>query len=123
MRRTTQGNQKLTTTTRMIPPYAAANTYHTGFGLNGTPYGCANGGTIDAANADVPTLQGQGWIAVAPSGPTSARPAFSSYLPAIDGLSHPGMAGAGQTYLDTSIGMLIVGDGQVWRNPSTGAVV
>jgi hypothetical protein len=107
----------------MIPPYAPQNTRQVVWGLFGTQYVCSNGATIDAANADVPTLQGQGWIAVAPSGPTSARPAFSSYSTPVDGLNHPGAAGAGQIYLDTSLSLLIVGDGQVWRNPATGAIV
>jgi hypothetical protein len=77
-------------------------------------YTASPGSVIDVLDADAEQLEANGWIAVAPSGPTSARPAGTLGLY---------QASPGQLYYDTTISKLIISDGQTWRDPSTGNAV
>ena len=90
---------------RVMPP-PTGNTSTT---VNGRPYGCAAGATLDVPDFDAAVLVANGWTAVADGvGSTSARPA-SPYK--------------GQKYHDNTLGLTIVWDGRVWRSPVTGAAV
>jgi hypothetical protein len=69
---------------------------------------------IDVYDADAQELEANGWIPVAPSGPTSARPAGTLGLYS---------AAAGSTFFDTTLGKLIFSDGETWRDPANGNAV
>jgi hypothetical protein len=56
---------------RLLPPVAA--TLQTRV-FNGRSYSAAPGSVIDVLDADAQELEANGWVPVAPSGPTSARP-------------------------------------------------
>lgn len=88
-------------TTRMLPPIAQTLQTVT---VNGTVYSCAPGSALDVADADVAGLPA-GWITIAQSGATGARP--TNQL-------------AGTSYFDTTLGKLIMYDGSAWRNITTG---
>jgi hypothetical protein len=96
---------------RMLPPPVAA--YQT-LAVNGRTYSAAPGNAIDVLDSDAEVLQSNHWIAVAPSGPTSARP---------NGTLGIFSAAPGSTFFDTTLGKLIVSDGQNWRDPSNGNAV
>jgi hypothetical protein len=96
---------------RLLPPTAAA--YQT-IAVKGPTYSAIPGTTIDVYDADAQALEANGWIHVAPSGPTSSRPT---------GTLGPYSAAAGQSHFDTTLGKLIISDGQVWRDPATGSAV
>jgi hypothetical protein len=82
--------------------------------VNGRTYTAAAGAEIDVPDFDGAVLAANGWVAVAPSGPSSARPTGS--LP-------PYPAYEGAEFFDTSLGYLIKFAGGAWRNPATGASV
>jgi hypothetical protein len=82
-----------------------------GRSYTGTP------GTIkDVPLGDADVLGTAGWMRLpGMSGPTSGRPTprdADTYA-----------ATPGELYLDTSLGLVIMFDGAVWRNPVTGAAV
>jgi hypothetical protein len=82
--------------------------------INGRSYTGAAGTVIDVYDADAQELEANGWIRIAPSGPTSARPnggqlAFYNASP-------------GATFYDTTIGKYIIFDGQSWRDTSGSSV-
>jgi hypothetical protein len=56
---------------RLLPPTEAALQT---CAFKGRSYSAAPGSVIDVYDADAATLQANGWIYVAPSGPTSSRP-------------------------------------------------
>ncbi len=67
--------------------------------------------TVDMPDDDARIAGANGWLRVANGvGATTARPAWT--------LDQDGF-----TFLDTTLGFIIVWDGQSWRNPLTGAVV
>jgi hypothetical protein len=72
------------------------------------------GSFLDVMDADAGVLQANGWIYVAPSGPTSARPVGRLGLY---------QSAPGSTFWDTTIGKLIISDGQSWRDPVNGNAV
>jgi hypothetical protein len=82
--------------------------------INGRSYTGAPGTTIDVYDADAQELEANGWIPVAPSGPTSARPTGTLGL-------YNALPGA--TYFDVTLGKLIVYDGANWRSPVDGSAV
>jgi len=91
--------------TRMFPPPVGSTTTS----VNGRSFTAAAGGYTDAGDYDVFPLTANGWTKVAAqAGVTSARP----IAPA-----------RGLTYLDETLGYIVVFDGLVWRNPATGASV
>jgi hypothetical protein len=96
---------------RMLPPIGAA--YQT-IAVKGRTYSSTPGNVVDVLDADAQVLQANGWLYVAPSGPTSARPV---------GTMGPYSAAAGQSFFDTTLGKLIFSDGQSWRDPANGNAV
>jgi hypothetical protein len=96
---------------RLLPPVAAALQTRV---VNGRSYSAAPGGVVDVYDADAQELEANGWIAVAPSGPTSARPT---------GTLGQYTATPGFLYYDTTISKLVIFDGANWRDPSNGSSV
>lgn len=92
---------------RMTP----GNAKQTSIVVNGRPYTCAYGSTIDVADFDAHIMDANGWSDLGIVGPTSARPVFMVNQ------------GEDSVYIDTTLGYMIVYDGVVWRNPVTGAIV
>lgn len=93
---------------RLLPPVSVSGQTRV---VNGRSYSATPGSVIDVLDADAEQLEANGWIPVAPSGPTSARPV---------GTLGPYSAASGQVFYDTTINKFIVSDGQNWRDPSTG---
>jgi hypothetical protein len=96
---------------RLLPPVEVAEQTRV---VNGRSYTAAPGSTLDVLDSDAQVLMANNWVFVAPSGPTSARPTGTLGLYS---------AAAAQTFFDTTLGKLIVSDGQTWRDPSTGNAV
>jgi hypothetical protein len=96
---------------RLLPPVSASAQTRV---VNGRSYTASPGSVVDVYDADAQELEANGWIPVAPSGPTSARPAGTlgqyTNLP-------------GSMFYDTTISKLIFSDGQAWRDPSNGNAV
>jgi hypothetical protein len=84
--------------------------------VNGRVYSCANGNALDVVDFDAIALVAAGWVKVAISGPTGARPKPAA-------TSAPYIAGAGFHFFDVTINKLIVFDGGTWRDPATGTAV
>jgi hypothetical protein len=82
--------------------------------VNGRTYSSTPGNVIDVLDADAQELQANGWIPIAPSGPTSERPAGTLGL-------YNALPGA--TYFDVTINKLIISDGASWRDPVNGNAV
>lgn len=102
-------------TNRMLPPINVQQQDLTDTGghrFTGTP-----GMVFDVSDIQANFLVANGWLRVAFSGPTNARP--TAWGP----VNSNGAQYAGATYFDTTLGYLIVYDGANWRNPSTGAAV
>jgi hypothetical protein len=97
----------------MFPPTAV--TAQT-IAVNGRTYSASPGSALDVPDFDAGALAANGWIKVAPSGPTSARPTPAA-------TRAPYIAGNGSQFFDTTLTALIVYDGATWRNPATGAAV
>jgi hypothetical protein len=103
------------TTTRMLPLAGVSQVGNIGCG-SGEPiqrsYSATGGGFIDAvgdpSSGDAAALTSQGFIKVAQSGPTSARPVFSVG-------QNPGFQ-----FLDTTLGFIVIWDGSAFRNPVNG---
>lgn len=75
---------------------------------NGRSYSVAPGSFADVPDHDATILLANGFISAGPVGATAARPATA-------------MAGA--TFLDTTVGAVVISDGAgTWRNVATGAV-
>ncbi len=87
---------------RMLPPAVASSpvTRHA------RTYNPAAGAFQDVPDFDAKTLEANGWTRIGLVGPTSARPS-----PAQRSLQ----------FLDTTLGLIVIFDGAVWRNPATGA--
>jgi hypothetical protein len=96
---------------RMLGP---ANVQRQTMTVNGRTYTAAAGQPIDVPDFDGNALEANGWILVAPSGPSSARPAGTLGMYA---------AKPGVKFFDTTLDKLIEFDGAVWRDPSTGGAV
>lgn len=78
---------------------------------SGKSYSCAVGSVLlNVTAAHAWELEGNGWMIVANvgSGATAQRPSVPT---------------AGDKYLDTSLGYIVVYDGAAWRNPASGAAV
>ena len=86
--------------------------------VNGRTYAYASGTTVDAPACDAYELEANGWFRCggykcAGVGTTAQRTALAT----------AGMT-PGMTYLDTTLGYIVVFDGKAtWRNPITGAAV
>src|ERR1700756_2668087 len=96
---------------RLLPPVSVALQT---IAFKGRAYSAVPGGFLDVLDSDAAVLEANGWIHVATSGPTSARPT---------GTLGPYSAAAGQSFFDTTLGKLIFSDGQSWRDPANGNAV
>ncbi|MCW2285691.1 hypothetical protein M2323_001985 [Rhodoblastus acidophilus] len=96
---------------RMLPPTDVRYQSRT---FCGRIYTGAPGVAIDVVDFDAAELSANGWVWIAPSGPTSSRPA---------GALGPYPAAPGVHFFDTTLNALIVFDGATWRNPATGTAV
>jgi len=107
-------------TVRMIPAGTTPGQSGGAFGVvNGRPYKIAANGVADVPEFDANLLEGQGFVRVAWSGPTSARP-----KPGDIEFSSTGASMAGFRFLDSTLGKEIVSDATgTWRDPVTGAAV
>jgi hypothetical protein len=94
---------------RLLPPTTISKQTMT---VNGRVYSATPGSAIDVPDFDSTILQANGWQFVAPSGPSSDRPASALGL-------YPRVAGA--KFYDTTLGAMIEYDGQSWRRVDTGA--
>ena len=102
----------MTMTNRMIPP---SNGSFNPITINGKVYSCAANGTIDVPDHIADVMAANGWVKVAAGGAdvTANRPTAATT---------PGLK-PGYHFHDTTLGLTIVWDGKVWRNPNTGAQV
>jgi hypothetical protein len=93
---------------------ASSNPQQNPIVVNGRTYSASAGAALDVPDFDGQILQANGWAHVAPSGPTSARPAGANGL-------YPATNGA--KFFDTTLGYIIEYSAGAWRNPATGAAV
>jgi len=98
-------------TNRMMPPANSAAGPNPCTVPGGRSYSCLQGQTVDAPDFDAAILQANGWThsAAGGVGVTSLRPT--------------GNLKRGTQFHDSTLGYVIVWDGAVWRNPTTGAAV
>lgn len=89
-------------TTRMLPPVAQTMQTIT---VNGTVYSAKPGAAVDVADADVDQLRAAGWIVIAASGASGARPTALRY---------------NSLFFDTTLQKMIAYDGSSWRDITTG---
>jgi hypothetical protein len=79
------------------------------FTYNGRPYASADGRVVDAPESDARALAANcGWMILGQVGTTEERPAA---------------ARQGDRFLDISIGLEVLFDGDTWRHPVTGEEV
>ena len=95
----------MTTTHRLLPPLAVAQQTLV---VNGRTYTAQPGTAVDVPDFDAGVLEANGWIFVAKSGPTTARPTPTN---------------AGEEFYDISLDALIMTDGVTWRSPVDGTSV
>lgn len=99
------------TTIRLFPPATDISKQTLTFaadesrGVVGRTYTGAPGETLDVPDFDAQGLNANGWTWVAPVGATSERP------------EHPA---ASDRFVDTTLGKIVVFDGETWRDPLTG---
>jgi hypothetical protein len=96
---------------RLLPPIEPS---HDAYTINGRSYSASPGSVLDVLDYDAAILEANGWIRVAPSGPSSARPTGRLGLY---------QSAPGTLFYDTTLSKLIVCDGQSWRDPATGSAV
>jgi hypothetical protein len=96
---------------RLLPPVEPS---HQAYVINGRAYSAVPGGFLDVLDSDAQELQANGWVWVAPSGPTGARPTGRLGLY---------QASPGTLFYDTTLSKLIVCDGVNWRDPVNGNAV
>lgn len=92
---------------RVLPPTTGSTTCT----ANGRSYSCAVGSFLDVPDFDALVLMSNGWTSPAGGaqvGTTASRPARPT---------------KGQSFHDTTLGLVIHFDGANWRNPITGAAV
>ncbi len=85
-------------TIRMLPPANPIFTTLNGRVINGSA------GYVDVAAADAVPMSANGWIKLMESGPTASRPQPG---PAASPAGYNVQLGAGQPYLDTTLGAVI----------------
>lgn len=96
---------------RMLPPTQVGYQTRT---INGRTYTGAPGIAIDIPDMDASMLSANGWIDIGPSGTTQQRPigTLGQYT-----------ASAGFQFFDTTLGKIIISDGNAWRDPANGNAV
>jgi hypothetical protein len=82
--------------------------------VNGRSYSATPGNVVDVYDADAEVLEANGWLRIAPSGPTASRPDGGAL-----GLYN---ASPGVAFYDTTISKYIVFDGANWRDTSGNSV-
>ena len=100
---------------RLLPPVAISAQQ---LAVNGRSYAGTPGVAMDVPDFDGNELQANGWIFVALSGPSSARP-----TPTLSGPIGPSYAGPGGKFYDTTLDQMIFCDGVTWRSPVDGTSV
>ena len=70
---------------------------------------------FDVPDQDANILGANRWLILGLVGTTAQRPSSKD--------TTPRQPYAGQEYIDTTLGYLIIHDGASWRNPATGAAV
>jgi hypothetical protein len=104
------------TTYRLLPPVAVGSQQRTAYGrsYSGTP-----GEAFDVASSDAQILTCNGWIFLALSGPTSARP-----TPTLSGATGAEgvQANPGARFFDTTLNQMIFCDGATWRDAAGASV-
>jgi hypothetical protein len=96
-------------TTRLLPP---TNVQQQTIIANGRSYSSTPGHAVDVLDDDAAVLSANGWLRVAFSGPTTARPTSS--------LGNGSAPARGAVFYDTSISKIAIWDGATWRSRSTG---
>jgi len=96
---------------RLLPPVAVANQTVV---ANGRTYSSTPGNFLDAPDDDSLVLEANGWVFVAFSGPTSARPGNT--------ITNVPMAGVGFKFFDTSLSQLAIWDGATWRSTAGASI-
>jgi hypothetical protein len=108
----------MTTLQRVLPPISVGKQT---IKIHGRIYNAAPGSTLDVPDFDAGVLMANGWLIadrVRGAGPTTSRPTTSP--PG----QFPGQPlPAGYSFLDTTLGYVVVWDGNAWRSPATGAAV
>lgn len=99
---------------RVLPPTIATKQT---MNINGRIYTGVPGVAMDVPDFDGRVLTANGWIYIAPSGPTSARPSANPNL------TPPYTAAIGTDFWDTTLNKYIVFDGATYRDPATGTAV
>lgn len=99
---------------RMLPPVVVSQQTQT---VNGRRYSAVPGAAVDVPDMDATVLGANGWITCAPSGTTAQRPTTNQASGSLY------FAAPGMSFVDTTIGKLIVFDGATWRDPVTGSAV
>lgn len=106
-----------TATQRLLPGEAAFGFQQAAktITVNGRIYTAVDGTTVDAPSQDVGVLTANGWFLVGGNGCVGVG---ATALRPTGGLL------AGSTYVDTTLGYIVVYDGaNEWRNPVSGATV
>jgi hypothetical protein len=99
-------------TFRMLPPSVSVGEQTRE--IYGRTYSASPGVALDIFDSDAEVLSANGWIKVALSGPTTARPSQTL------GATPPYLAVSGFQFLDTTLGKFVFFDGTTWRDPITG---
>jgi len=100
-------------TTRVLAPLGGAKTT-----IGGVTYQAAEGASLDVSDDIAFQLVATGWTFGMPVGTTAQRP--TNTIPVI---GNSVVLKRGLLYLDTTLAIVVVFDGKVWRNPATLAAV
>ena len=96
-------------TFRMLP---SINVSQQTITANGRSYSGAPGTAQDVSDMDAGILAANGWIKVALSGPTTARPSANPTV------TPPYTAARGLHFYDTTLSAVVIFDGATWRTPA-----
>ncbi len=96
-------------TFRMLPPI---NVGQQAITANGRPYSGTPVTAQDVPDMDAGILAANGWVRVALSGPTTARPSANPTV------TPPYTAARGLHFYDTTLGAVVIFDGATWRTPA-----
>lgn len=90
---------------RVLPPNSSIGTSHAT--VNGRTYTCALGSSLDVPDFDGNALVANGWITIGNrgAGTTVQRLALTNVK-------------KGDTWMDSTLGYVVIFDGAAWRNPN-----
>lgn len=104
------------TTHRLLPPATRPGNPQVGGAVttivNGRTYTATPGAALDVPDFDSQALVAAGWLFIAESGPTSARPSIASGITN----QYPLAPGLNPRFYDTTVSFLIFWDGVTWRD-------